>query len=178
MKTEMKISKEEFEIYLIERIKSRVEYETEREDAGNNYAHMLRGGNWAYYNKDERLKEWLKDNKIETTQDQFDTLVEHCLDWSEIESGHIFSNGTTPDRFICAVFGVGEVEEQISFEDFEREYEGTTKEEFKSLSKWASEDSREVCAKYSSDCLYLYEDTDCTWEFVLNKSQIKAIIEE
>ena len=169
---------EELAELLEKAIDSRVEYETEHTDAGSNYSHLPREGGWAYHNGDERLKEWMGENGlfIPTGRD-WDYLVNEVLDWCEYEPGHIFSGGTTPEKFVVDSYPVGEIEDQYGFSDLCGLLD-VYEDEGRQFVKRALEDRR-FCLRENGDGGVLsYTNTDAVWVFYINREWMQSRLED
>lgn len=148
-----------------------VEYETEHEDAGGDYAHLPREGGWAYHNGDDRLRGFLATHEIETTPAEFEELVEAVLDDCDYKPGHIFSC-VPHGEFQIASYPVGEVEDQYSFPDLCRvlDIEPDECREFVDL---AMKDNR-FCLRPNGDGGVLsYTNTDAVWIYYVSRSWIE-----
>tara|TARA_R110000796_G_scaffold167313_3_gene284204 strand:+ start:7731 stop:8282 length:552 start_codon:yes stop_codon:yes gene_type:complete len=157
-------------------IEGREEYETKHTDAGNNYAHMLRDGDWCYSNGDDRLKAFLTEHDIITTPGVLEQLTDWCLDWIEPTPGHIFSR-VGGDVFHAAGYTVGEVEDQYCLTDLADllDVEDSDAIEFVAL---AMDDNR-FCLRPNGDGGVLsYTNTDATWEFNITANEIREMVEE
>ena len=139
-------------------IESQVSYETEHEDAGNNYLGLLREGDCLAIQ--DRLEAYLKEQEIDYNQDTLGDLLDYCLDWSEPLSGHIFST-LNCGGFDVEGWPIQEVEIPFSVDCLERvlEIEG---EELKAFVALALEDRR-FCLRGDQGGLLSYEATDCVW---------------
>tara|TARA_R110000772_G_scaffold141371_1_gene251002 strand:- start:707 stop:1225 length:519 start_codon:yes stop_codon:yes gene_type:complete len=156
-------------------IDSRVEYETEHEDTGGNYSHMIREGGWSYSNGPDRLKAWLKENELPNSKEFIESIEDDLLDWCECEPGHIFSNGTTKEKFIVDSYPVGEVEIQFCLPDLARILD-TEEDEAREFSTLAEND---FCLRPENDGGFLaYENTDSTWRFFITRDWVKDRIED
>jgi len=153
-------------------IDSRVEYETENQDAGNAYSHLPREGGWSYSNGLDRLKAWVKEAGIETPQWlDWEALEDEVLDWCEIEPGHIFSGGTSPNKFVVESFPVGEVEDQYCLSDLADILE-TNEDEAREFADLAMDDRR-FCLRRQRDGGFLsYTNTDSVWVFYVDKEWV------
>lgn len=153
-----------------ESIEAQVEYATEHDDAGSNYSNLPREGGWDYSDGDQRLKEWMEGNEFAIPTDSaWDYLVDEVLDWCDIAPGHIFSAGTTRDKFVVDSYAVGEVESQYSFHDLCDRLELRADEctEFVQL---AMNDNK-FCLRDNGDGGVLsYTNTDATWVFYVDRA--------
>jgi|SRR5210317_253625 hypothetical protein len=157
-------------------IDSQVEYETEHDDSGANYSHLIREGGWSYSNGPERLKEWLEENGLPHDEDFIESIEDDILDWCEYESGHIFSGGTTKEKFIIDSYAVGEIEMQFCLPDLANILE-TDEDEAREFSKMAQSEN-DFCLRPERDGGFLaYENTDAVWQFFIAPAWVKDRIE-
>ena len=158
-------------------IDCQVEYATEHDDAGGNYSHMIREGGWSYSNGPARLKEWLEENELPNSKEFLESIEDDILDWCEFEPGHIYSNGTTKDKFIIDSYLVGEIEMQFCLSDLAECLE-IEEDEAREFSKIAQEE-KDFCLSPEGDGGFrAYENTDSTWQFFITKDWIKDRIED
>ena len=157
-------------------IDGQTEYACEHTDAGSNYAHMFREGDWAYGNGPDRLKEWLLDHHgITLTVSQFEELENEVLDDCEMEPGHIFSSGTDKNRFVVGSFAVGEVETEFCLSNLAEMLE-TDEETAKEFSARAMKDNR-FCLRENGEGFLSYDNTDATWQGVVTKEWLTDRLE-
>jgi len=156
-----------------EMIDSNVEYETEHEDAGDSYSHLLREGGWCYNNGLDRLKEWMSENDI-LVPDGFDweELEDEVLDWHEMEPGHIFSGGSDCNRFVVDSYPVGEVEDQYCVSDLSQWLE-ISKGETVEFIDLAMSDNRFCLSDNSGDGVLSYTSTDAVWIACVSKRWVQ-----
>ena len=141
-------------------IDDNVEYATTHIDSGDGYAHMPREGSWCFHNGDDRLKEFIEANEIDTYDLDNDALTELVLDNFEMVSGHIFST-VNAAVFNVASYPVVEVETQIEFSTLS-EITGLniTKKRMQAI----KEHSTEHCiGSVDNDSFLAYQTTDCVW---------------
>jgi hypothetical protein len=159
-------------------IDSRVEYETEHDDAGGNYSHMIREGGWAYGNGPDRLLEWCHDHhpNLAITKEEIESLEDEILDWCEYRPGHMFDR-TGGNEFIVDSFTVGEVEEQFSF-SYLCEMLDLDDDEGLDFVLRAKEDRR-FCLRHDrrTNELLSYTNTDAVWVFYVTPEWIKDRLE-
>lgn len=158
-------------------IDSHVEYETEHADAGSNYSHLPREGGWDYSNGEDRLREWIKENDLTIPKgDNWDDLVDEVLDWCEIEPGHVFSGGTTKEKFIVDSYPVGEIEDQYCLPDLANLLD-ISEDETREFVALAMEDHR-FCLRENGDGGVLsYTSTDAVWIFYIDRKWITSRLE-
>lgn len=163
----------ELSVKFEEMINSRVEYETQREDAGNAYRHLAREGGWHYHNGLDRLKGWMAENDI-STPSHFDwgEFEDELLDWHEMEPGHIFSGGSDSNRFVIDWYPVGEIEDQYCISDLSRCLEISKGEaiEFVDL---AMNDNRFCLRDNFGDGVLSYTSTDAVWLACVSKAWVQ-----
>ena len=158
-------------------IASHVEYQTNHDDAGAGYAHLPREGGWAYHNGDDRLREWMAENEFPIPEGRdWDCLIDDVLDDCDYEPGHIFSGGTTPEKFVVDSYEVGEIEDQYCFDDLCRvlEIDG---EECSAFVALAMKDRR-FCLKANGDGGVLsYTNTDDVWIYYVDRDWMALRLE-
>jgi len=158
-------------------IETQVEYECEHEDAGNNYSHLFREGDWSYHNGLERFTEWLLEfHNLTIPEDQLEHLEDELLDWCTMESGHIFSGGTDKSQFVVGSFAVGEVESQFDFPMLLEILE-CTEDECQGFIILALEDNRFYLCK-DGDGVLSYSNTNAVWQGVVNIDWVKDRLED
>ena len=153
---------------LLEVIDLQEDYETQHQDAGDNYAHMVREG-WS--STDEaRLNAWLLTwiQLLPPVEDlDLDDLIEAMLSYFEPRPGHIFGRGSDQNKFVLASYPVGEIEIEIP----DRLDSETSKFAQRAL------DEREICGKIFGDDLYIYRHTDAVWNMVITTQDMVGLIE-
>jgi hypothetical protein len=153
-----------------------VEYETEHDDSGANYSHLIREGGWSYSNGPDRLKEWLAENELPNSKEFIESIEDDLLDWCEYEPSHIFSDGTTKEKFIVDSYAVGEIEMQFCLTDLATVLD-TTEDEAREFSKMAQPEN-DFCLRPERDGGFLaYENTDAVWRFFITPTWVKDRIE-
>ena len=158
-------------------IDSQVEYETENNDAGGNYAHMIREGGWSYSNGPDRLKEWLKENELPYDPEFLESIEDDLLDWCEMESGHIFSRDTTKEKFLVDSYAVGEIEMQFCLLDLVNLFD-IEEEEAKEFSTLAQSENDFGLSPQADGGFLAYENTDSTWRFYITRDWVKTRIND
>jgi hypothetical protein len=144
------------------------DYETSHEDAGNSYAH-LPCESWTAYDE-SRLAEYMQEKGIDFTGLELDEISTRVLDQFEMESGHIFSNGS--GGFLVAAYPVGEIEMEVHAEDIG--LPAFTKELCDSLSR-----SSAVFLRYDSpERAFGYMNTDSVWDCVISESALRDIVSD
>lgn len=146
----------------------RVNYESEHQDAGDNYSHLPKEGSWDYSNGNDRLLAFIAENEINTSGLDIDCLSDLVLDNFKMESGHIFS-GSTDGVFNVDSFPVGEIEAQIDYAQI-KEITG-----YRLTAKRAKKLGFNHC---SYDCLLAYESTDAVWLAVISASELQELIDD
>jgi len=91
-------------------IDSAYEYETEHQDAGDNYGHLASEGDFDYHNGESRLQEYCEDMEIDLSGIDIDRLAEDVIFWGYMTQGAEFD---PEKRFLVASYNVGEIEEQV-----------------------------------------------------------------
>lgn len=166
----------------------RCEYESTHDDAGNNYAYLVREGDT--FSMRDRLKEYLTTTKYyspshveplinaeDLTEDLLEDIFDRVLDQFEMESGHIFSGGDNGNRFVLDSFSVGEIEEQIE----PSMVQSIPAHRFPLYARYAAERDRTNCVRWSKhnpDLLLGYQCTDAVWLAVIKFSDLKQIVED
>lgn len=172
----MKDTYENFLQFLRDDIASQVEYETEHQDAGDNYSHMPREGGFDYGNGETRLREYLEENEIVLPDGvEFDSLVDYVLDNFRMSPGHMFGPYDNGKPFSVDSYPVGEIEISIELSNLVEEF-GTFARGF-----WlkAMKDS-EFCLRGDMTgnypCGYAYQSTDCVWYALISADDIREWI--
>jgi len=91
-------------------IDSAFEYETEHQDAGDNYAHMASEGDFDYYNGESRLQVYCVEMGIDLSGIDIDRLAEDVIFWGYMTQGFDYD---AKKRFLVASYHVGEIEQQV-----------------------------------------------------------------
>lgn len=172
-------SYEQFKTRLIEAEESALSYATEHEDSGGNYLSCMRDGDT--FAMRDRLRKFAAEHMEEPdlSEDELETLLDYCLDWSEAYSGHVFSRNGEPDYFHVDSWPVGEIETQYSFDDrwVQELAPGASPALLRAYFRKA-EKEREICGRVSeSDCLS-YQTTDCVWIARVHRETLRQCLEE
>ena len=168
---------DEFADKLESAIETQVEYECEHKDAGDEYSHMFREGDWLYSNGLERFTEWLLEfHSLTIPGDQLEHMEDEILDWCNMEPCHIFSGGTDKNKFVVGSFAVEEVESQFDIPMLIELLE-CTEEECKEFIILALEDNR-FCLHKDNGGILAYTSTDAVWQGTVNIEWVKDRLED
>lgn len=156
-------------------IDANVEYSTKHIDAGDGYAHMPREGSWCFHNGDDRLKDFIEQNEIDTHGIDADTLANLVLDNFEMVAGHIFSSVNVA-VFNVASYPVQEVETQIEFSALaETTGLNITKKRMQVIKDHSSE---HCIGSVDNETFLAYETTDCVWNAQITASALVELIND
>lgn len=148
---------------------SAVEYETEHEDAGNNYSHMP-AESWTE-DDDSRLIAQLKDHGIDCKGLDADQLSDIALEIFTMESGHMFSNMES-DSIVIAAYPIQEIETQIDYESIDCGIAVNQNH----VTQIASDCDSYIGSTNATDCL-VYQTTDCVWYAIIEPNAMQCAID-
>jgi hypothetical protein len=148
-------------------LESRVEYETQHKDSGDNYAYLVTES-WCS-DDESRLIEYMRDVGIDWAGLEIDDVVNECLERFRMESGHMFSSGN--GGFLIASFPVGDIECQIDCDTIGQAF---TPEMCALLSRASAGFFRYRCESMA----LAYVATDSVWDAVVPESRLRRIVAE
>ena len=143
-----------------------VEYETEHEDAGDNYAPLV-AESWCV-EKENRLAEYMAEKGIDYSGIEIDVIADSVLDQFDMESGHMWSMGN--GSCLLDSFSVGEIELHVYADDLGVAH--ITEELCESLSR----SSDAFCQLKDCEALLAYQTTDSIWDAVISEKKLRAIV--
>ena len=149
------------------------EYETTHDDAGANYAHMIREGDWQYYNGTERLLQYCELHDIPTNPKAVEAMEEYCLDWSDCKPHDGYGRACSELEFEVATFEVGEIEVCLNIFDMTK-WADCTEEEAEAALEYMK-DERDYCLSNSFGNWYAYVLTDAYWVFFVDLATLREI---
>ena len=161
-----------------------VEYQTEHQDAGDNYAHLPREGGFCYGNGETRLKEYLQQNfecsDFECSDFEsidFDELCEFVLDNFEMVSGNIYGYIGKNSSFTVVSFEVGEVENQIEINHLKNATGlNVTSKRLEIIKNHRGLDSH--MGYIGGQSMLTYTNTDNVWYAAANENEILEYLTE
>ena len=157
-------------------IDSRFEYETNHQDAGDNYSHLASEGDFDYHNGESRLQEYCQDMGIDLSGVEIDRLAEDVIFWGYMAQGRDYD---PQKRFLVASYNVGEIEIELSADDLG--LDRITESHIDTLNKSCDAYVRPGVRSLGTSCDYAYayvNASDSYWDHVCDADTIRDLVEQ
>ena len=160
------MNKEQINERIEEISSSDYEYHTQHDDAGNNCWQCIREGGWSHRNGDGRLKDFMEKHGIDFDGD-VDRLSDDVIDSCNMTSGHVMDY-QKDHIFYVDSFPVQEIETQVEPSMFEGA-------DWKDVCEVIT---NEHCGTCYSENAFLYQTTDCVWQYCITIDELKDLIDQ